>query len=181
MLIFLSVRSCAIRSKRFSFQRDHHQQQAPSQLPILCAWTGRGKVRVGEVDDGINYDPTASDNLRVQLVFGEERSAEGFESHFTDSRADGANVRPYSWLKLICLLRATVSALFHSVVHWREWWAATTERSRRLATPMFPLTLTNIRGPRLSLASRLMMRCPCAFWSERTRRLYFARRHRSAT
>jgi hypothetical protein len=36
MLNFLSVRSCTIRSERFSFQRDHHQQQAPSQLPIHC-------------------------------------------------------------------------------------------------------------------------------------------------
>lgn len=43
----------------------------------------RGKVRVGEADDGINYDPNASDNLRVQLVFGEERSAEDFESQFS--------------------------------------------------------------------------------------------------
>ena len=40
-------------------------------------------MRVGEADDGINYDPNSSDNLRVQLVFGEERSAEDFESQFS--------------------------------------------------------------------------------------------------
>lgn len=47
------------------------------------AETHRGKVRVGEADDGINYDPNASDNLRVQLVFEEKWSAEDFESQFS--------------------------------------------------------------------------------------------------
>ncbi|RYG95754.1 hypothetical protein EON65_55485, partial [archaeon] len=43
----------------------------------------RGKVRVGEANDGINYDPDAPDNLLVQLVFQENSSAEDFESHFS--------------------------------------------------------------------------------------------------
>ena len=55
------------------------------------AEANHGKVRVGEADDGINYDPNSSDNLRVQLVFGEERSAEDFVA---DSLTGGTNVRP---------------------------------------------------------------------------------------
>ena len=78
MLIFLAVCSCAkgtiIISKRRASCRYSVYQLAEAN---------HGKVRVGEADDGINYDPNSSDNLRVQLVFGEERSAEDFESQFS--------------------------------------------------------------------------------------------------
>jgi hypothetical protein len=48
----------------------------------VLAETQRAKVRIGEPGDGIQYDSAAPDDLRVQLLFSDQKSAENFETEF---------------------------------------------------------------------------------------------------